>query len=431
MSLRILAIGDLHLGRIPGRLPPSLHSDAARLGPAGAWQRAVDLAIEESVTAVILAGDVTESHEDYFEALPILQTGAERLTAAGIQLVGIAGNHDGRLLPTLSQRVPGFKLLGEGGRWQSLTLEAGAEALTLWGWSFPDQHFSADPTRDFPGRSTTHPTLGLLHCHLDQVASPYAPVAAGRLRDINLDGWLLGHVHQPTPLTLPKPLGYLGSATGLHVGEAGPRGAWLLSVKDGRLSDLQHQPLAPLRWEHLDVDVSGVTDNVAVRDRFMERLERLSEALLRGPHGPRAVGLRVRLSGESDLPSTAFSLGEGDEASFPLPGAAHLTAFIESVTVEVRPTLPLTDLARRTDQPGLLARRLLVLDRSADDPERQALLGKAAAVAREAMNTGSWRRLHNDRLYEAPDAEQIARWLRQTAATALRSMLRQQGQGSA
>ena len=43
--MKLLAIGDIHLGRIPLRLPEELAGRAHELGPAEAWRRAVDAAI--------------------------------------------------------------------------------------------------------------------------------------------------------------------------------------------------------------------------------------------------------------------------------------------------------------------------------------------------------------------------------------------------
>ena len=55
--MKILGAADIHLGRRPGRLPPRLTdpNSARALGPAGAWERLIDLAIEEGVHALLLA----------------------------------------------------------------------------------------------------------------------------------------------------------------------------------------------------------------------------------------------------------------------------------------------------------------------------------------------------------------------------------------
>ena len=71
MSLRLLLVGDMHLGKQP-RLSPSLEAlgvDGASISPAAAWRRAAELAQEHKVHAVLCAGDLVNRKENCFEAL--------------------------------------------------------------------------------------------------------------------------------------------------------------------------------------------------------------------------------------------------------------------------------------------------------------------------------------------------------------------------
>ena len=64
--MKILAVGDIHLGRTPSRLPADLAAQARRFGPAAAWDRTVETAVEAGVRAVLLAGDVVDRDDDFF-----------------------------------------------------------------------------------------------------------------------------------------------------------------------------------------------------------------------------------------------------------------------------------------------------------------------------------------------------------------------------
>ena len=112
LVMKILAVGDMHLGRTPSRLPPQLH--APDLGPAEAWRRTVAAALNHDVKAVLLAGDVVDRDDDFFEAYRALESGVKTLADAGIAVVGVAGNHDVKVLPRLVRHIPKFRLLGEG-----------------------------------------------------------------------------------------------------------------------------------------------------------------------------------------------------------------------------------------------------------------------------------------------------------------------------
>src|SRR4030095_15964312 len=121
MPLEILAIGDLHLGRRPGRLPPGF--DSADLSPRAAWRAAVAEARRRKVDAVLLLGDVVDDERAFFEAYSSLREQVRNLIDDGIQVVAIAGNHDVDVLPRLAREVPGLRVLGERGRWEEIVLD--------------------------------------------------------------------------------------------------------------------------------------------------------------------------------------------------------------------------------------------------------------------------------------------------------------------
>ena len=172
--MKILAVGDMHLGRTPSRLPPELH--APDLGPAEAWRRSVAAAVDEGVKAVLLAGDVVDRDDDFFEAYRALESGVNTLAEADIDVIGVAGNHDVKVLPRLVRHIARFRLLGEGGRWEPCRIEADRESVTLWGWSFPQARVLSSPLEGHSLDPTPGINLGLLHCDRDAGPdSPYAP----------------------------------------------------------------------------------------------------------------------------------------------------------------------------------------------------------------------------------------------------------------
>ena len=132
-GVRLLAIGDVHLGTRPGSLPDDLSEsgvDARDLAPAAALEGAVAAAIEHRVDAVLFAGDVVESTNARFEALLPLEAALRRLAEARIRVIAVAGNHDVEALPRLAQRLEGFELLGAGGRWEATTVD-GADGSSV------------------------------------------------------------------------------------------------------------------------------------------------------------------------------------------------------------------------------------------------------------------------------------------------------------
>lgn len=369
--MKLLAVGDMHLGRVPASLPDAIADRARNLGPEVAWRRCVEHALRAEVEAVLLAGDVVDRERDFFAGYDQLRAGVERLLGAEIRVLAVAGNHDTHVLPRLADAVDGLELLGRDGRWETAELSAGS----VVGWSFPRSRVTRSPLADWQPPQGRRPHIGLLHCDRDQRDSAYAPVASDELARAGVDAWLLGHVHQPDLARDQRPSGYLGSVTALRASETGIRGPWLVDTDDGRIRVVQ-LALAPLAYEPVVVDVGDI-----------ERADALDVALLEaGRHAvagraendalPDALGLRVRLTGEHPdsmaLRETARALAEDP----PVFDESGCRVFIDRLDCAFGPPLDLETLARRPDPAGLLARDLLLLA-GPDTEERRQLVEEA------------------------------------------------------
>ncbi len=411
--MKLLCAADLHLGRQASRLPPHLDDLAPDLTPARAWRQLVELAVQEGVTAVLLAGDVVEDEFDYFEAYGDLRRGAQDLAAAGIALVAVAGNHDVGVLPRLASSVSGVELLGEGGAWGHLALEAGGSAVNVVGWSWPAAQVKESPLVGLEALLSSirpAPTIGLLHCDLDQSSSVYAPVRRSELAAAQVDAWLLGHVHKPT-FAVHAPgrwLGYLGSTFGADPGEEGSRGAWQVSVGDEGL-ECRHVALSPLLFDSVEVDVTGlgVPSEVSglVTDALAEHAAGLAD---RGLGRPLAVGVRLRFVGSSDQ-RAAVEAHLGKEDPTGIEGSwGGSRYFVHSVSYEVYPSLDVAAVARSEGPRALLARRLLLLDGPPSE-ERSGLIERARTAALAAAGHASYRGLEPPELSDDVVADTLRR----------------------
>lgn len=430
MPLRLLATADLHLGRAPSRLPDELVGDSAAYGPAGAWERCVDRAVREGVDAVLLAGDIVEHERDYFEGYRRLREGARRLREAGIRVLAVSGNHDVHVLPRLAEAVEDVELLGAGGRWEQVELRSGSDAVTVWGWSFPRPVIGEDPLADspFPLENPDQVVLGLLHCDRDQIESRYAPVRTEALARAGVDAWLLGHIHVPDDLiqapSSGHPGGYLGSLTALHPADTGPRGPWLLSIAGGRIQHFEHWPMAPLRWERLEVDVTDLVHADDLRPRLLEALQGLEGEVASALEPPDAVGLRIRLTGRCSVGPEALEAVLSDEERAGIHVAGGTRYFVERISADVLPQRPLEELAAERHPAGLLAHKLLVLDRPPDDPERRELLQEARPAVERAASDGRWSELQHASTPPAElDDDALAQYLQRAARLALDRLL--------
>lgn len=378
--MRILAVGDIHLGARPSRLPSEFRDRSGQYGPSQAWRRTVETAIDRRVQAVVLAGDVVDNDDDFFEGYRELSREVERLRSHGIRVFGVAGNHDVLVLPRLAAEVPDFRLLGAGGQWECLQVEHSGQTAHIWGWSFPEAKVTSSPLRGANLDRRSGVNIGFLHCDLDQSGSPYAPVASGELEATDFDAWFLGHIHKPGTLTADRPFGYLGSLTGTDPGEPGVHGPWLISIEGNRIVGCDQIPLAPMQWRSLEVDLTGLEDPNDVSSRLIAAIRVLDQEISADSPEPDLVGLRVALVGRSRYGSASKKVladTAADGQTIEVGGSVQY--FVEKIQVRNTPEVHLEELAQRSDPAGLLAARILVLDRGADDPDRRELIARAAS----------------------------------------------------
>ena len=401
MSTQLLFVGDIHLGRQPDRLV-DVGPDTSALAPTEAWKRVVTYALDNAVSAVVLAGDVVDNDRDRFEAYGHLERGIQRLAAADIPVIAVAGNHDGIVLPRLAKSLghSGFKLLGVGAKWERIELGSDPP-VDLLGWSFPSRHWKANPLRS-PGlaesiadRRPTAALLGVLHTDLGGGASsPYAPVSASELeQEREVDGWFLGHIHKPGELHTARPIGYLGSLVGLDRGETGARGPWLVTVEGRGQVSAKQVPLGPVHWEAAEIDVTDMPEDTAgaedflrtcVQEHFMEMQRdrpELTETALR------VVAVSITFKGQ---PKTGRHVRDFINQFTPATlcfGHGSQTWAAAKLTDRTRAPVDLQRLMSQNNPLGVIAGVVYALENDLPVPPELATLVTAQIAP---FNTGDW-----------------------------------------
>lgn len=401
----------------------------------------MDRALAEKVDAVLLAGDLVDRDNRYFESYGPLESGFRRLAEGGIDIVAVAGNHDYDTLPRLFRslaRDPGLEsrlhFLGAEGCWESLDLtREDGEVLRVLGWSFPAEHVRRSPFADrAPDPSTDAVTIGLLHADLDQPRSPYAPLSASDLEGRPEALWVLGHIHSGRWIEKPgcPPVLYAGSPQPLDPAETGEHSVALVTLDGSSCIGIERCLLATVRYDTVSVDVTGADDGEMLEEGILGALRAHADGLDAAAGSLRHLCCRVRLEGSTPLHGTLEDRLGGllDDLHRPV---GRLEVHVEKVDCDTRPALVLEDLARSLDAPGVLARLLLSLEGRAEYPGADALVKECIERLQRVYRARPYQLLRSRSssgvLSGNPREEGEAARLETPTADLARQLLRRQG----
>lgn len=371
-SIRLLCLADIHLGRSSSSVLPE-ELDFTCFTPRKAWEEVVEYAIssKNGIDAILLAGDVVNQNDLFFETYHAFEKGVRRLLEAGIHLIAVAGNHDASVFRKLVRSIasPHFHLLGQEGKWESVALTLKNRTIRFDGWSFPDDHVSYNPLakykKELADPDPDEMAIGLLHCDCPGAPlSPYAPVKIEDFRGLPPRAWVLGHSHKSVVFEHNPLIFYCGSLQGLDPGESGDRGAHLLDIyPDGKLQKT-FVSFAKVRWEKVTCSLAEISLD-DFEETLIQTLQTLHLSLKSESPFLYAVGCRLFLHGRTSafkkIPSTLEKLKKKIIFSQSNLSGKEVYYFIEKVENQTQPDYDLQRLAETADPAGLLAKHLIAL----------------------------------------------------------------------
>jgi exonuclease SbcD len=374
--LTFIHAADIHLGRpFSGldRSDPELGSlfrNAAR----EVWDRIVSTAIERRVDFLLLAGDIFDASCPSIRARVAFREGIERLHEAGIRAFLALGNHDPLAkLPDSLRRLPGLYVFGAFPEGLSFPDPEVTEGVKIYGASFERSAVRENLAAKFKRDPGLHTAIGVLHANVSgcEGHENYAPCGLDDLKGAGMDVWCLGHVHRPRILC-PDPLVlYSGAAQGSQMRERGPRGCYLVTVHESGPAECRFLPLAPVWWQIVDLDVTGL-DTI---DDSLRAAESALSGLMDTDDSPDAVVARINLTGEtSPMADELISNGEAIELLAERLSVLPVPVYLESVTATTSPWSSLEAL--KSDQ-GLVGDFLRECSRAVEDPRRAQELSEA------------------------------------------------------
>lgn len=419
--MRFLHAADLHIDSPLRGLNRFEGAPVARLRGATrqALIRLVDLAIDEKVDFVLIAGDLYDRDWQDFHTGLFVREQMVRLGRAGVKVFIVQGNHDAQ--GVISRQLPWPDNVKVFSSRSAETVRLNDLRVAIHGHSFPDREVPEDLVPGYPMAVPGYLNIGLLHTSLTGAEGhdTYAPTSLDTLRSKGYDYWALGHVHARQVVCDEPRVVYPGNLQGRHARETGPKGCELVSVVGGKL-DATFVPLDVVRWHQIDVMLNPSHSLDALPQLVGEALR----AAVASASGERLHAVRVLLMGESPL-HLHEARQPGTLAAAVQAAAQDLIeadVWVEKVQLALRSPVDRGQLAQRTDALGELVR--WVDDLAAEpqvltafaQPVLAEVLDKLPAELRQALTL---KREAADDVPQWDDADAMLALLKDAEATLL------------
>ena len=303
IPFRFIQCGDLHLGA-PFRYLKSFGrslDEAMMRATYGSFQNIVNLAIRQRVAAVLITGDVYDGADHPLEAEMHFVRVCESLAKEHIPVYVVQGNHDPadswkRHMPLpdnvhicAADRVDRFSLLVRG---QEV---AGIYGRSISGdTQYEDLASDIHPLRSDPfSIALVHGTVGSHEGH-----DKTGPCSMDVLRRIPIQYWAFGHIHKRQILSEQPHIVYAGNTQGLHRGESGPKGCYVVDVSSRGTVEVHFHETNAIRFAEDTIDLGQVQSVVEMLEMLRHKKE-----MLRKPGV--SILLTLRLTGEGILSEVA------------------------------------------------------------------------------------------------------------------------------
>ncbi len=417
--MRFLHLADIHLDTLFHGRSRYLR-ERLRQAVFSALSRGVDVALDEEVDALLLAGDLFDGERLSFKSERLLARELDRLAQARIPVFYATGNHDPGQGTAERGRIhwPEHVTVFDGPGPRTVEVHRGSRLvgrITGAGHATPGE--SRDLSRSFPAGDAPGdrvPAAALLHTQVGGARSeerhePYAPSELSHLVSSGYDYWALGHVHQRQMLSRVPGVHYPGNIQGRNPRETGPKGGLLVElVPGGGEPGVEFVELAPIRWETLRV--TGLED-VRHLDGLIRKVSQAwREERSQDPGRPGTEWVvRVEVGGPTHL-HRELRRSEDLETL-----EVELTSRLEVLHTEVRaggirPKVDPAPLLERQDPVGEAIRLVRALADGEEDPLAELGIDPAELAAVEGEDRDVVRR-YVEELLASGDQELAARFM--------------------
>lgn len=418
--MRFIHAADIHLDSPLRGLEayPGAPAERLRIATRQAFDRVVDLCLEERVDFLIIAGDLFDTEVKDFHAALAAATQLRRLDQAKIPVYLILGNHDSREEMTRHVPWPANVTLFDHKRPQ--TVRHPTLPVVLHGMSYPKREVTENLVPGYPAPVSDCFNIGLLHTNAggNSQHAAYAPCSVEALVAKGYDYWALGHVHDFAILHERPHVVYSGNTQGRHAREAGPKGCLLVTVDEraGDVRTVEFRDTDLVRWFCETIPLQPDDDEDALLDATRSHLRELVSAA-----DGRLAAVRLEFTGRCAVHDQLAKDASRQQVVTNVRGLASDfgdAVWIEKIKFHTQSPLDLDALRERQDLVGQLLRDISSLATTPQPllelSETKDLAAKVASELSQADGIES---------FDLDDLDRHVGWLRDAEALLLSHLI--------
>jgi exonuclease SbcD len=401
---------------------PGAPAERLRIATREAFDRVIDLCLEERVDFLIVAGDLFDAAVKDFNAALAAAAQLRRLNQANIAVYLILGNHDSR--EEMSRHVPWPANVTLFDHKRPHTVQHPTLPVALHGMSYPKREVTENLVASYPAPIAGCFNIGVLHTNADGNSqhAAYAPCLVEELVAKGYSYWALGHVHDFAILHVLPYVVYSGNTQGRHARETGPKGCLLVAVDEhGEVREVEFRETDFVRWFRETIPLLLDSDEDAVLDATRNHLREIV-AVADG----RLAAVRLEFTGQCAMHAQLAKDASRQQLVTNLRALASDfgdDVWIEKIKFHTQSPLDLDALRERQDLIGQLLRDIGSLATAPQSllalPETKDLVAKVAAeLFQDADSEGS---------FNLDDPARHVAWLHDAEALLLSHLIQENG----
>jgi len=364
MDFSFLHSADLHLGSPFLGLSSNDEELARRVAAASreAFEELVEQAIIRQVKFVVIAGDIYDGDWKDTTIGHFFNRQMARLQRAGIPVYKVRGNHDAESVITSAVTLPDSVKVFSSRRPETFLIPE--LKVALHGQSFANRAVPENLALTYPAPESGMFNIGVLHTSCDgrPPHANYAPCSVQQLLQRGYQYWALGHCHEYEVVNSAPPIIFPGNLQGRSIRETGQKGAVVVEVKDGEVSNFSRLHLARIQWALISANLTGVASEEEAFEVIRGEIQKVVNLADGTP-----VVFRMVLSGSTPL-HRMLHAEPGRVVDEVLAAANHCTDAIWLESVKVQTSEPSTASAGQNSPLASLDMKSM-LDSLRESPE--------------------------------------------------------------